>query len=105
MCMVTFTYHDYCKYKKYLSSTLKEASAPYSYDSIKDVHDKLYRDFLSDKSQFCSFLNQFLNFNVLPNDLIKYNNAYVSENYENRRSDIVYKIKNKPVYIFLEHHF
>lgn len=101
--MVTFAYQDFCKYRKYLSSNLRESSTPYSYNTIRDVHDKLYRDFLNDKSEFCKFLNDFFYFNITPDDLINYNNAFVSEDYKNRRSDIVYKIKNEPVYIFLEH--
>lgn len=112
--MVLFTYDDYCKYKHRMFSTyinVKEddtASYTYSdsnmsYHSVKDVHDKLYRDFFSNKLEFSLFLKHFLNINIDPNSLLKYNSAFITEDYKNRRSDIVYKMKDKPVYIFLEH--
>ena len=101
--MVTFTYSDYLKYKNFLPCTINETSAPYSYNSIHDVHDKLYRDFLNDKVEFSLFLKQFLNIDICPDDLIKYNNTFITEDYKNRHSDIVYKVKNENLYILLEH--
>lgn len=101
--MVTFTYSDYLKYKNFLPCTINETSASYSYEPIKDVHDKLYRDFLNDKVEFSLFLKQFLNINIPPDDLTKYNNTFITEDYKNRHSDIVYKVKNENLYILLEH--
>ena len=101
--MVTFTYEDYCKYKHILYSGVCEEEAPYSYSSVKDVHDKMYRDILSNKREFSIFLKEFLHIEIQENKLINYNNTFITESYKNRYSDIVYKIKDAPVYFFVEH--
>lgn len=101
--MVIFTYEDYCKYKHILSSKVSEKKVEYSYNSVKDAHDKMYRDFLNDKKEVAIFLKEFLKINVQENDLINYNNTFITENYKNRHSDIVYKIKDEQVYVFIEH--
>ena len=116
--MFVFTYEHYYMYRhsvlnSYIS--VKEDNEPYNYSSmnengiintyhsIKDIHDKLYRDFFNDSFEFSLFLRHFLNINIEPNSLEKYNSAFITEDYKNRRSDIVYKVKNEPIYIFLEH--
>lgn len=101
--MAKFTYEDYRKYKHTLFDKVCEEKEEYVYNSIKDTHDKVYRDFLNDKKEFTIFLNQFLNIPIEEKDLIKYNNTFITENYKNRHSDIVYKLKNEEVYIFIEH--
>ncbi len=115
--MVFFTYDDYCKYKasvfRSYTTVRENDDAPYtccsSVDSttpsysIKDVHDKLYRDFFNDSIEFSAFLKSFLNFEIEPSSLVPYNSDYITEDYKNRRSDVVYKVKNEPIYIFLEH--
>lgn len=63
----------------------------------------MYRDFFSNNLEFSLFLKYFLDIDISHNNLIKYESSYITEDYMNRRSDVVYKIKNKPIYIFLEH--
>lgn len=114
--MVFFTYQDFCKYKASVFSTYnsihedEDTSYTYSssYDdkvtySINDVHDKLYIDFFNDNMEFSLFLKQFLDIDVLASNLINCNSNFVTEDLNNRHSDIVYKLKDKPIYFFLEH--
>lgn len=117
--MLAFTYQDYCKYKHSVISTYNcvkenDDSPPYTvhsmnndninyHYSIKDVHDKLYRDFFNDTMEFSLFLEYFLNINIPYIELSPYNGGFITEDYKNRHSDVVYKINNKPIYILLEH--
>lgn len=116
--MFVFTYEHFCMYRRCVLNSytiVKEDDEPYTFSSIdensvicsnasiKDIHDKLYRDFFNDSFEFSLFLKYFLNINIEPNSLEKYNSAFITEDYKNRRSDIVYKVKNEPIYLFLEH--
>ncbi len=108
--MVLFTYSDYLKYKKYLDKSctmLQETSTPYRIiakkSKINHVHDKLYRDLLNNKKEFSSFLKYFLDCDIPSHSLVKYNNDFITNDFKNRRSDIIYKIHGQLIYIFLEH--
>jgi len=113
--MRVFTYQDYCKYKSAVLANykqIKEEIIEEKYNveetdrgknSVKDVHDKLYRDFFNDSKEFSIFLKQFMQIDIEANKLNPYNNAFITEDYKNRRSDIVYKIEGEQTYILLEH--
>ena len=101
--MNIFSYEDYRKYRNAFSYYLTEDSFPYSYSNNNNIHDKIYRDLLNNQIEFSLFLKHFLNYFVDPNDLIKYNRSYIGKDYSSSYSDIVFKIKNKPIYIFVEH--
>ena len=85
--MRVFTYQDYCKYKSAVLANykqIKEEIIEEKYNveetdrgknSVKDVHDKLYRDFFNDSKEFSIFLKQFMQIDIEANKLNPYNNA------------------------------
>lgn len=106
--MLLFTYDDYLRCKKILYSRpmcVKENLANYSYnsESIHHLHDKLYRDLLNNKKEFCLFLKNFLRISIAENLLEPYNRSFISTNYNDKYADIVYKLSDEPVYFLLEH--
>ena len=112
--MKLYTYDDYLKWRKYFlfnsPCMLKEDSSTYTVlyndlneTKINDIHDKSYRNLLNDKEEFSLFLSNFLGYTISSDNLSKYNNDFITNNFNNRRSDIVYKLNNKPIYIFVEH--
>ena len=71
--------------------------------NANSIHDKLYRGFLKNKIEFSCFLSTFFNINISSNNLVEVSSNFVTDKFENRTSDIVYSIKNKPLYFLLEH--
>lgn len=93
--MTVFTYHDYLAYKKILYRLpiiFQEEYTPYyalaPNEKTSDVHDKLYRDLLNNKKEFSLFLKYFLDYHIPTSHLEKYNNAFITNDFQNRRSDI-----------------
>ena len=77
-------------------------------ERIYQVHDKSIRKILLNKREAVIFINQALGLENTKNEIKEeeielYNNQYVTKIYNNRISDIVYKIKNKNVYFLIEH--
>ena len=72
---------------------------------IRKIHDELFRDILNNKEEFMWFLSSFikLDMNITKNDLEKYNRSFVTEEYKSKYSDVVYKIKNKNIFLLVEH--
>lgn len=117
--MIFFSYEDYCRYKSYFYNSyfcIKEDDTTPDYivystvndkikynPSIKDVHDKLYKDFLNDPIEFSQYLKYFFNIDIFYTELIPYSNEFITHDYKSKRSDVVYKLKDSNVYIFLEH--
>ena len=101
-------YEDYLNNKHILlklSSLVREEKAPYYINTtiVKDPHDKLFRDLLNNEFEFSLFLKQFLHYNVSPDKLEKYNRAFITKQYKNQFADIVYKVKDKPIFFLVEH--
>ena len=107
--MTFYTYSTYQVWKHYfyLTSILKEENEDFSIlpvsNNIHDVHDKLYRELFSNPKEFALFLKEFLSYDISFESLLPYNNAFITEDFKNKRSDIVYKLKEENVYFFLEH--
>ncbi len=83
-----------------------EDSAEYYYDEkLDNAHDKIFRDLLSDEEEAVKFINKFLKSQkkLKSGDIEKYSNSYITKEYKNRESDIVYKIKNTNTFILIEH--
>ena len=70
---------------------------------INNIHDKLFWDILSDKNEMEQFLNNYLEINIKSEELENYNSSFVTKKYQNKESDIVYKVKNKNLFILIEH--
>ena len=48
-------------------------------------------------------MNSYLGIEVAEDELEKYNSSFITKNYENSEADIVYKLKDKKVFILIEH--
>jgi len=104
--MVLFTYTDYLRCKEILqnNSTIKNENLPSLSlpNKAHHSHDKVYRDLLYDKQEFHLFLKDFFSY-TLKYNIEKYNRNFVTRDYSDKYSDIVFKLNNYPAYILLEH--
>ena len=93
---------------------LQEDTVEYKYDyeeeketskSYTKKHDKLFRDSLDDKTEVIKFIKYFLEpkTKLKEESIEKYNRNFITIEYKERQSDIVYKVKNKNIFILIEH--
>ena len=94
---------------------LQEDTVEYKYDyeeeeketskSYTKKHDKLFRDSLDDKTEVIKFIKYFLEpkTKLKEASIEKYNRNFITIEYKERQSDIVYKVKNKNIFILIEH--
>ena len=107
--MVTFSYIDYLKYFKIIKEDymVNEEMSKFKYGSNKrkHIHDKTFRKILDDKKEFTIFINKIFNLEekLEEKDIEKYNRKFVSVDYTNQESDVIYKLKNKEIFILVEH--
>lgn len=129
--MKFITYKDYLEYakqkcnmslaeesEKYILDTkiskqvqIKEnpKEAPYEYSINEEIvdnkHDKMFRSILSDKKEMVNFLNQFLNLHdkIEVENLQQCNTNFITKKFKEKRSDIIYRLKDKPIYFLVEH--
>ena len=73
------------------------------YYVVNHQHDKIFRTVLDRKSDAIVLINKALNTQIEVQDIEKYNSSFISIDFRNQESDIVYKIKNKEIYILIEH--
>ena len=108
-----FTFKDFLKYQAIFHPEdkiefdnmleLNEDSEDYNYNKVNNEHDKVFRTILSDKKEAVIFINKALDLNLKESEIEKYKENYITENLINKETDIVYKIKNKNVFILIEH--
>ena len=117
--MKFITYNQYIKYFENTKCfQLNEKGNNYNLELKKDGkydkkrvinidkwHDKLVKNILNDKKEMANFINQFLNIKIKIkcDNLVQCSTDFITKNYKNRYSDIVYKLKNKPIYFLIEH--
>ena len=60
---------------------------------------------MSNKQEATNFINKTLKLNekIKPEQLEKYNSSFITEKLQNRESDVIYKIKDKKIFILIEH--
>lgn len=80
----------------------------YSQKRIQEIdkkHDKMFRHILSRKKEMTNFLNEFLALKekIKPEQLLQCNTNFITKQYKEKHSDLVYKLKHKPVYFLVEH--
>ena len=73
------------------------------YECINKKHDKLFKEILSDRKEAIKFINRYLHLNLLENEIEKYEKEFRTEEFSNIEADVVYKVKNKNVFILIEH--
>lgn len=92
------------KQQKDNKNIVKEENEKYKTNAqINKKHDKLFKEILSDKKEAVNFINHYLNLNLLEDDIEKYEKEFRTEELYNIEADVVYKIKNKNVFILIEH--
>ena len=103
---------DFIRYKDYFFKMLEKSGienldTDIKFDelgkSVKQKHDKSFKDILVDEKEMSKFLEQFIGIKVKSEDLEEQKNNYINKQFEKRESDILYKIENKDIYILMEH--
>ena len=72
---------------------------------IHHEHDKMVKKILENKKEAADFINRAIKLYepIEPEDLINYNKEYITEFFEIRAADVVYKFKNNNVFFLIEH--
>ena len=74
---------------------------------INNPHDKLFKDILNDKEEFCELINRFVNKGrgnqLLPENIEKANTSYITPIFKSKESDVLYKKVNEEKYYLVEH--
>ncbi len=85
-----------------------EKNQIYNQKRIKEIdkkHDKMFRNILSRKKEMVNFLNEFLALKekIKPERLTQCHTDFITKQYKEKHSDIIYKLKDKAVYFLVEH--
>ena len=72
-------------------------------NKITQKHDKSFKKALEDPEEMSNFLSNFLNIKVDDKKLKIYGAEHITEQYEVRLSDIVYKKEGEEIYYIIEH--
>ena len=72
---------------------------------IHHEHDKMVKKILENKKEAAEFINRAIKLcePIKSDDLINYNKEYITEFFEIRAADVVYKFKNNNVFFLIEH--
>ena len=87
-----------------LSDISKEYETNLKNKSKHHKHDKLFRKILNDEEEIVKLINEELEpeEKIKVGDIEKYETKYITKLYEERESDIVYKLKDKEVFFLIE---
>lgn len=66
-------------------------------------HDKIFKEILQNKEEISKFISKFTKYNVKTEELKIYTPNYITEKFEYKNADIVYKLKGKELYFLIEH--
>ncbi len=93
-----------------ITYVLNDVSEDYILDTAKKQskhhkHDKLFRQILNNKEEVAKLINQELDpeEKIKAENLEKYETHYITNKFEERIADIVYKLKGKEVFFLIEH--
>ena len=77
----------------------------HTHSKIHHEHDKMVKKILENKKEAAEFINRAIKLcePIKPDDLINYNKEYITEFFEIRAADVVYKFKNNNVFFLIEH--
>ena len=108
--MVIFTIVDFWKYDNKFpkDNTLGEEKVEYKLTEenkkTHQYHDKIFKEILDDKSEFVRFIKKYVEeIKIKEEEIEKYNRKFIKGNFKVRESDIIYKVKNKEIFIIIEH--
>lgn len=86
------------------NNIIKEDSEKYDSNIyINKKYDKLFKELLADKKEAVKFINRYLNLSLTEKEIEKYEKEFRTGKFCNIEADIVYKIKNRNVFILIEH--
>lgn len=97
-----FTYKDYLLFKDYYGDDF-DLKRIVQLGGINQKHDKTFKEILSKPEEMQKFLKDFLGLEVKKENLEKYKSSFITSTFENRESDIIYKIKDKEILFLVEH--
>ena len=108
--MEIFTIEDFLTYEKlfFEKCTLGEEKVEYkTKEENKETHqyhDKIFKELLDDKKEFINFIKRYVGdeIELKEEDIEKYNRKFINSNFKVRESDIIYKIKDKEIFIIVE---
>ena len=113
--MKPFTYKEYIYYKMIFHKSdyngnfaLCDVQENYTYrKEVSNPHDKIFKDVLDNKKEVVRFLNQMLKlkgteYALKVKDIEKYNREFITENFRNIASDVIYKKINQNVFFLIE---
>ena len=77
----------------------------HTYHKVHHEHDKMIKKILENKKEAAEFINRVIKLcePIKSNDLINYNKEYITDFFEIREADVVYKFKNNNVFFLIEH--
>ena len=116
--MFVYTQKDYLELEKIFckeTNVMKDTETKYQYVSTEveskksnkkhQRHDKIIRDILNDKEEISKIINKYINVKneIKKEQIEKYETRYITNNYQNKEADVVYKLKGKEVYFLIEH--
>ena len=96
------TSEEYLEILKELSEQIRK---PKVKEEINNKHDKTFKIILENKEEAADFINKVIDFKekIKPEELEKYNKSFITQNLKIQEADIVYKLKNKKIFILIEH--
>ena len=101
--MQKYTYIDYLRYQSE-SLGVKEEETKYVIEKLKNQkHDKIFKEILDNKREGAKIISKESDYKISESELEKYNRKFVLPELENRESDIIYKLKDEPVFFLIEH--
>ena len=77
----------------------------HTYPKVHHEHDKIIKKILENKKEAAEFINRAIKLRepIKFDDLINYNKEYITEFFEIKAVDVVYKFKNNNVFFLIEH--
>ena len=101
--MQKYTYIDYLRYQE-RSLGVREEETQYVIEKPKkQKHDKIFKEILDNKREGTKIISKKSDYKISESEIEKYNRKFILPELENRESDVIYKLKDKPVFFLIEH--
>lgn len=103
--MIHFTIVDYWRYQAIFSNkqTISDRQEEYKIKKVHQYHDKIFKEILDDKKEFINFMKKYTPYSLKENEVEKYNRKFVTSHFTTKEADIIYKIKERNIFVILEH--
>ena len=108
--MVSFTMVDYWRYQNKfpIRACLNETKEEYKLEKTHQYQDKIFKEIFEDKLELLHFIRNYTTYEEEENklketDIEKYNPKFITNHFRNKESDVIYKVKEKDVFILIEH--